>query len=146
MTVTLTATFGLWLGLGYSLNYLASGSFLISLNLYFTQVEAARRTSQDLINQLRQARRRLEDYAAQAEEQAALQEQNNLARELHDSVSQTLFSISLTAQSARILFEKEPQRVPELLNRLQEMTSGALSQMRSLITQLRSRRETSHGV
>jgi signal transduction histidine kinase len=60
-----------------------------------------------------------------------------LARELHDSVSQLIFSITLTSQAARLLLERDPARVPQQLDRLQEMTSSALGQLRSLIAQLR---------
>ena len=43
----------------------------------------------------------------------------------------------LTARSAQLLLERDPGRVPEQLLRLQEMTGEALSQLRSLITQMR---------
>jgi len=66
-----------------------------------------------------------------------MQERNRLARELHDTVSQLIFSISLLTRSAQLLMEKEPERVPEILMRLQKMTADALSQLRSFITQLR---------
>jgi signal transduction histidine kinase len=141
MLISLTAILGLWLGIGYSLNYFAGGFLLITFDLYYSQVETNRRESQKLLGELRLASERLEAYAAQAEEHATLQERDRLTRELHDSVSQTLFSISLIAQSARIQIEKDPQTVPELLDRLQEMTRSALRQMRALITQLRNRQE-----
>jgi signal transduction histidine kinase len=66
-----------------------------------------------------------------------MQERNRLARDLHDTVSQLIFSISLTTRSAQLLLEKDPARLPEVLKRLQQMTSDALSQLRSFITQLR---------
>ena len=62
---------------------------------------------------------------------------NRLARELHDSVSQVIFSIRLTAESARILLEREPARVPEQVDLLQTMTGDALARLRSLIAELR---------
>ena len=65
-----------------------------------------------------------------------MQERNRLARELHDTVSQQIFSISLTTRSAQLLLEREPDRVPEILKRLQSMTLDALSQLRLFITQL----------
>jgi signal transduction histidine kinase len=52
-------------------------------------------------------------------------------------VSQLIFSINLTISSAQLLLKKDPVRVPEQLNVLQEMTSSALNQLRSLITELR---------
>lgn len=73
----------------------------------------------------------------QVEQMAVTAERERLARELHDSVSQTIFSIRLTAQAARLLLEREPARVPALVERLQTMTSDALATLRSLIAALR---------
>ncbi|NJL05121.1 MAG: GAF domain-containing sensor histidine kinase [Chloroflexaceae bacterium] len=75
--------------------------------------------------------------AQRAQEAAVLRERNRLARELHDSVTQQLFSITLTAQAARTHLERNPQRVEPLLERLQETASAALTEMRALISQLR---------
>jgi signal transduction histidine kinase len=52
------------------------------------------------------------------------------------SVGQTIFSVTLTAQAARLLLDREPARVPELLDRLESMTASALAQLRSLIAKL----------
>jgi signal transduction histidine kinase len=72
-----------------------------------------------------------------AQSAAALEERNRLARELHDSVTQQLFSMTLTAQAARAHLEKNPQRAAVQLERLQETASAALAEMRALIFQLR---------
>ena len=48
-----------------------------------------------------------------------------------------IFSIRLTAQSARILLDREPARVPEQVDLLQAMTGDALARLRSLIAELR---------
>ena len=101
------------------------------------QAEIARTESQDLLDQLEQTHRQLDLYAGQVEELTAMQERNHLARELHETVSQLIFSISLTTRSAQLLLEKDPGRVPEQLNRLQELTAEALSQLRAFISQLR---------
>lgn len=100
-------------------------------------LESARVESERLLGDVRDTHRQLQSYAAQVEQLAAMQERNRVARELHDTVSQLIFSISLTARSAQLLLEKDPARVPEQLDRLREMTGDALSQLRSLITQLR---------
>jgi signal transduction histidine kinase len=71
------------------------------------------------------------------EELAAMEERNRLARELHDSVSQTMFSLLLATRSAQILLERDPVRVRPQLEQLQELTQSALAQMRSLIAELR---------
>ncbi len=72
-----------------------------------------------------------------AQEAAVLEERNRLARELHDSVTQQLFSMTLTAQAARAHLEKNPQRTGMQLERLQETAAAALAEMRALIFQLR---------
>lgn len=73
----------------------------------------------------------------QASELAAVDERNRLARDLHDSVTQTLFSITLTAESARAMYNRKPEKVEGQLDRLQNLARGALAEMRSLIFQLR---------
>ncbi|NTV63465.1 MAG: GAF domain-containing protein, partial [Oscillochloris sp.] len=72
-----------------------------------------------------------------AQAAAVFEERNRLARELHDSVSQQLFSMTLTAQAARAQLEKNPQRAAAQLERLQETATAALAEMRALIFQLR---------
>lgn len=72
-----------------------------------------------------------------AQAAAVLEERNRLARELHDSVTQQLFSMTLTAQAARAQLERNPQRVAGQLERLQETATAALAEMRALIFQLR---------
>jgi signal transduction histidine kinase len=72
-----------------------------------------------------------------AQEAAVLEERSRLARDLHDSISQQLFSMTLTAQAARVQLEKNPARTASQLERLQETAGAALAEMRALIYQLR---------
>lgn len=72
-----------------------------------------------------------------AQEAAVLEERSRLARDLHDSISQQLFSMTLTAQAARAQLEKNPARAATQLERLQETAAAALAEMRALIFQLR---------
>ena len=102
-----------------------------------SRAEGDRRRSEALLVELEEAHGKLKDYAAQAEELAATEERSRLSRELHDSVTQSIFSMTLTAESARILLERDPSRVAPELVRLQKLAKGALSEMRSLIHQLR---------
>jgi len=71
------------------------------------------------------------------EQLSTLQERSRLARELHDSVSQTLFSITLHTRAAQILLEHEPQNLRPQLERLQALTRSALEELRGLIANLR---------
>jgi signal transduction histidine kinase len=70
-------------------------------------------------------------------ELSTIEERKRLARELHDSVTQTLFSIGLTAEAAAGLVEADPARAREQLGHLQELARSAMGEMRSLIFELR---------
>ncbi len=74
---------------------------------------------------------------AQAEESAAAMERNRLARDLHDAVSQTLFSASLVAEVLPRIYERDPQQGREKLEELRQLTRGALAEMRTLLLELR---------
>jgi len=135
-TVILIWGGGLVSGLATSMLITAIGIFIISYFLLLVQARKDQEESQALLVDLQTAHRQLQEYTAQAEELISARERNRLARELHDSVSQAIFSITLTVQSARLLLEREPARVPEEIERLQETISTALSQLRSLIAEL----------
>jgi signal transduction histidine kinase len=101
------------------------------------EVEAAQVRSQAMLAELQETNRQLELYASQVEELAAIEERNRLARQIHDSVSQTMFSILLNTRAAQLLLEKRPERVRPQLEQLQVLVQSALSKMRSLIAELR---------
>ncbi len=128
---------GLVKGLALSLVTIAGETVLPVFLIANHEIETASKKSQVLLGELQEAHKQLELYVAQVEDLATVQERNRLARELHDTVSQFIFSINLTARSVQLLLKTDPSRVPEHLDRLQEMTTSALSQLRSLITQLR---------
>ena len=124
------------LGLAILLNMSAVGYFLVSFTRISRQAEVARSESAALLTDLQTAHGQLQDYADRAEELSAARERNRVARELHDSVNQSISSIPLPAEAARTMLDRDPARVPPYLNQLQEMTSNALAQLRSLIGQL----------
>ena len=72
-----------------------------------------------------------------AEQAAAAQERSRLARDLHDAVSQTLFSASLIADVLPKLWERNPEAGKQKLDELRLLTRGALSEMRTLLLELR---------
>ena len=73
----------------------------------------------------------------QAEAAAAAAERNRLARELHDAVSQTLFSASLIADVLPRLWKRDPDEGRRRLADLQRLTRGAMAEMRTLLWELR---------
>jgi signal transduction histidine kinase len=74
---------------------------------------------------------------AQAQELAAVEERQKLARELHDSVSQALYGISLGAHAARTALSREPVEAAEPLDYVLMLAEAALAEMRALIFELR---------
>jgi signal transduction histidine kinase len=75
-------------------------------------------------------------HQVQKAERAHGQNQRRLARELHDSVTQTVFSMNLTVQSARLLLAKDPGRAEAQLRRLEELASSAMAEIQALVSQL----------
>ncbi len=73
----------------------------------------------------------------QAQELAALEERQKLARELHDSVSQSLYGISLGAHTARTLLDRDPGQVAKPLEYILALAEAGLAEMRALIFELR---------
>jgi signal transduction histidine kinase len=129
--------YGILQGLALGLITMAAGVIFSAYVIVNNEIETARAHSQALLGELQETHQQLEVHAGQVEELAAMQERNRLARELHDSVSQTMFSIILNVRSTQILLEREPARVRPQLEQLQELSSRALSQMRALISQWR---------
>ncbi len=119
---------------------LADGGLCFLLGGYAYQsrvAETARRRNRRTFDDLQVAHRQLQGDAAQKEELAVEKERNCLARELHDSVTQTVFSMNLTVQSARLLLGKDHERMAGQLERLEELASGAMREIQVLVSQLR---------
>jgi two-component system nitrate/nitrite sensor histidine kinase NarX len=73
----------------------------------------------------------------QAEKTAVAAERNRLARDLHDAVTQTLFSSSIIAEVLPRIWERDPEEGRRRLQELRELTRGALAEMRTLLLELR---------
>jgi ligand-binding sensor domain-containing protein/signal transduction histidine kinase len=73
----------------------------------------------------------------QSQELAVVQERSRLARDLHDAVTQTLFSASLIAEVLPRIWERDADQGQQRLEELRELTRGALAEMRTLLLELR---------
>jgi nitrate/nitrite-specific signal transduction histidine kinase len=73
----------------------------------------------------------------QAEQTAINAERSRLARELHDAVTQTLFSASLIADVTPVIWKRNPEEGLQHLEELRQLTRGALAEMRTLLLEMR---------
>lgn len=100
----------------------------------------------DTIDELQSLNRELEGRVAQRTSQvlaqqralAAYDERQRLARELHDSITQSLFSMNLSARALRNLLRKDLDETEKGLWELERTIQQTLTEMRSLLAQLRS--------
>ena len=67
---------------------------------------------------------------------AVTEERNRIAGELHDSVTQTLFSTAAIADALPDVWQRSPEDAMQGLEDLKVMTKGALAEMRSLLLEL----------
>ena len=78
----------------------------------------------------------------QIEQTAVAAERSRLARDLHDAVTQSLFSASLIAEVLPRLWDRNPDEGLRRLEELRQLTRGALAEMRTLLLELRPARLT----
>lgn len=98
------------------------------------ELEEANRQLQLEIEQRKRIERELAQKAA---EEAVTADRTRLARDLHDAVTQTLFSASLTAEVLPELWEMDAEEAKKSTEELRQLTRGALAEMRTLLLELR---------
>lgn len=73
----------------------------------------------------------------QARELAAVEERQRLARDLHDSVTQSLYTASMLGRMLPATWDSDAGKGREMLGQLGEVTDSALAEMRTLLLELR---------
>ncbi len=77
------------------------------------------------------------DFVEQVREAGAQEERNRLARDLHDSIKQQIFSMNLNAATAQARFDTDPEGALKALTHLQSRATEAMNEMDALLYQLR---------
>jgi signal transduction histidine kinase len=83
------------------------------------------------------SRRQQQSLFEQGQQVAVMEERRRLARDLHDSVTQSLFSMSLLAQVVPELWDVDPAEARAMLAQIRDLTRSALAEMRALLFELR---------
>jgi signal transduction histidine kinase len=140
-SVLATLSFALFLSLPpYTLAVIADDDLLTLWVFLATAVTTSHLASllRRTAGQARSRERELRLLYEQAQELAALQERQRLARELHDSVSQALYGMSLGAHTAREALESnDPEQAKISLEYVVDLAEVGLAEMRTLIFELR---------
>ncbi|PZG46860.1 diguanylate cyclase [Spongiactinospora gelatinilytica] len=79
-------------------------------------------------------------------ELAMVEERTRVARDLHDAVTQKLFSLRLSAQAAQALMGADPGRAAGQLDQVQRLAGEALAELRAVIVELRPAELGRHGL
>jgi signal transduction histidine kinase len=126
-----------WWFRGIVLLALAAGAYG-GYRLRVRSVEARNRDLSAQIEQRTAELMQIEETLRQSEmEEAVAAERSRLARELHDAVTQTLFSASLIAETLPRSWERDQDKGRRLLQELRQLSRGALAEMRTLLLELR---------
>jgi len=93
--------------------------------------------NQRLQQEMEQRTKIEKELAEKAAEEAVTADRTRLARDLHDAVTQTLFSASLIAEVLPDLWEMDTDEANKSTEELRQLTRGALAEMRTLLLELR---------
>jgi len=141
-SVFLLLGLGLEVGLPLVLVYAVIYFLLAAFIAIILEAVAARRESQKRTTELQQEveqREQVEEALRKSEmEKAVAAERTRLARELHDSVTQSLYSLTLLAVAGQRMIQSEDlQQIAGNQARLGEIAQQALQEMRLLVYELR---------
>lgn len=137
-----------WVNLPFGqnpLSYLAAPICVDSAVIGFINLDSMTRNQfkpehahrlQAFVNQAAVAIRNAQLYK-QSHDLATLEERQRLARDLHDSVTQTLFAASVTSKAIIKQWQQDSTSVGDSLFELSDLTQGALAEMRTLLLELR---------
>jgi signal transduction histidine kinase len=134
--LSLYQKFGIFYSLAIAVVFFSGSMFLLIYIGSTRRLRLIQDQQQELVLELQQANRQLESYSQQVQHLTSGRERQRLARELHDSVTQTIFSMTLTTQSALLLLEHDRTQLAAQLDRLNLLAHNALAEMQRLISRL----------
>jgi signal transduction histidine kinase len=132
--------------LGFGLEEaLYAGLVYAGINIFFgafagtlRRVDAARRQSDLLLQELREAHEQLQEYALRVEELTVIEERNRLSREMHDTIGHRLTVASVQLEGAQRICASDPERAANMVGTVRGQVRAALSELRSTVATLRA--------
>ena len=103
----------------------------------YERTQELEQVNQNLQKEFGQRTRIEKELAEKAANEAVTADRTRLARDLHDAVTQTLFSASLTAEVLPDLWDMDVDEAKKSTEELRQLTRGALAEMRTLLLELR---------
>ncbi len=111
--------------------------FVVLITQVRMNEQRAREKAERLTRDLEAANRQLAEYASQAEELAATQERNRLARDIHDNLGHYLTIVNVQIEAARLTLDSDPARAMDALTKAQDMARKGLNSVRESVAALR---------
>lgn len=136
MAIPMIAAFGWAQGLAFTTVYTAGNALLASYAWTLRRARQVRAQTAELTDSLTTSNAELRVRAQEAERTAAQRERQRLARDLHDSITQMLFSMTLSAQSAELLLPQQRDRGRDELDRVSDLAARARRELTDLIAAL----------
>ncbi len=143
--LVLMVPYGAFQALALAVAFSAVSVFAATFILAAERARAAQCENQALATKLQEANLHLQAQSEQQKQLATARARQHLARELHDSVTQTIFSMTLASQSALLLLDRDQQQVATQLDRLDQLAQSALAEMQVLIAKLAPERAANAG-
>ncbi|NEQ24667.1 MAG: sensor histidine kinase [Microcoleus sp. SIO2G3] len=118
--------------------HLVAETLMFSLGVFFTlrfinTLQAERKAKE----QLAAAHEQLQQYAKQAEDLAAAQERNRIARDIHDSLGHALTALNVQLQTGVKLLQHDPAKAQPFLEQAHRLGSTAMKEVRQSVGALR---------
>lgn len=117
---------------------LAAIIFVVAFTQITVSEQNARLEVERLAKELSQANQQLREYAMRAEELAAAEERNRIAREIHDGLGHYLTALNMQLKASQAVFQQNPATALESLSKAQTLAQEALADVRRSVSALRA--------
>lgn len=116
--------------------------FIATFAVTLLRADAAQNETQQVLDELQDAHRQLQTYAAQVEELAVAEERNRLSREVHDTLGHRLTVSIVQLEGAERLVARQPDRATEKIVTVRQQLDEGLGELRRTVAMLRAPSET----